>query len=67
MLIENNVCDLTEEEKKLILGSENYVYGYKTSGLIMLVHDKIDYLAWDCSDSVGAKDYLDQLEIKEAK
>lgn len=58
-MITHNPSELTEEEEKLIRQSQWYVYGYGT-GVIML-----DNCVWDCTNSVAAKEYLDELGKRE--
>lgn len=58
--ITHNPHELTEDERKLIASTPWYMYVYGV-GLILLAGGS----TWDCSDTVGAKQYLDNLKIPE--
>lgn len=59
--IESNPSALTQEEKALIAKAVYYSYTYGV-GLIFLSNG-----TWDCSNTVGAKQFLDRLGIPEKK
>lgn len=59
MSIKHNPSELTDDERKVIHSAPWYVYVYSV-GLILLPG-----ATWDCSDTVGAKEYLDNLKICE--
>lgn len=59
--ITHNPDSLTDEERKLISDAPWYMYVYGV-GLIVF-----EDMTWDCSDTVGAKKYLDDLKIPERK
>lgn len=59
--ITHNPHELTNEERKLISHAPWYMYTYSV-GLILFPSG-----TWDCSDTVGAKKYLDDLKIPERK
>lgn len=61
MHITHNPHELTEEERKVIANAPWYMYVYG-SGLILFPSG-----TWDCSNTVGAKYYLDNLKIPEKK
>lgn len=57
--IKNNPGQLTELESKTIAEAEWFIYLYGV-GLIYLSNS-----TWDCSDTISAKAYLEELNIPE--
>ena len=66
MQITHNPTQLTEVEKQEIEKALSYsiVYGV---GLIFIKTKTNTPLSWNCSNSVGAKKYLDELKIPEVR
>ncbi|GAB3715794.1 hypothetical protein GCM10027592_56510 [Spirosoma flavus] len=59
MMIYNDVDHLTDEERNCILGAHWYSYT-QGIGSILLSNG-----SWHCNDTVGAKQYLDNLGVTE--
>jgi hypothetical protein len=57
--VTSNVSGLSSFERHLILQQEWYVYTYGI-GIIFMKE-----VCWDCSNSVGAKQFLDENGIEE--
>ena len=57
--INSNVSGLSSYERHTILQNDWYVYTYGI-GIIFMKN-----VCWDCTDSVGAKKFLDENEIEE--
>lgn len=64
--IKTNPVYLSTEEKDLLSKCITYSYVYDV-GLIFLKLADGSHATWDCSNTVAAKEYLDQLGVKEIR
>lgn len=64
MQITNNVTYLTDDEKVILSKAAYYSYVYGV-GLIFIHLSEGSQISWNCSNSIAAKEYLENLGVQE--
>lgn len=64
MEIKNNPSNLTPDEKQELNKAKYYVFVYGV-GLILVETTEGKHLSWNCSNSVAAKQYLENNSVRE--